>query len=109
MQSLNPEIRDIFEALCESEALEQYGDNESNEVKYDTQSNEVKFFNIGNEFISNNVSVTQIKIEKNDISENYQDNEIDTSNEIILNPKRNDKIDMSTKRKIIFDKTNISE
>ena len=92
MQLLNPEIRDIFDALCESEALEQYDDNESNEIKFHTQSNEIKFFDIGNKMISNNVSVTHINIEKNDITENYQDTEIDTSKEIILNLKRKDNI-----------------
>ena len=93
MQSLNPEIRDIFEALCESEALEQYGDNESNGVKYNNQSNEMKFFDIEKVILSKtnkNSSKTQIDISEND--------EKDTSTEIILNPKTKDNI----KTKIIF-------
>ena len=112
LKSLNPEIRDIFEALCESETIMSSTYNEGIEVKYTTQSNKNHYVDIGEVIISKsdiNESITQIDIKKNDISENYQDTEKDTSNEIILNPKRNDKIDLSQKRKIIFDKTNILE
>ena len=42
LKSLNPEIRDIFEAFCEPEALEQHSDNDSNKIKYTTQSNEIQ-------------------------------------------------------------------
>ena len=70
-----------------------------------TQSNEIQFYDIGKIFVSKtdqNRSVTQIEFEKNDISENYQDNEKETSTDIILNPIAKDNINFSQKRKIFF-------
>ena len=108
LESLHPEITDIFEALCESEALEQSSNKENNQVKYDIHSNKNQFFESGKDIISkinNDVQESQISLEINDIPKQKQhhDNEKDVFIEIIAIPKIHDDIDLGPEREITLE------
>ena len=74
----------------------------NNSVYVFVQSNKDQIFEIKKEIISNTASINQNNIRKNDIPENYHEEDI--SIEIVSNPKSND---LSPMRKIILDQNNV--